>query len=300
MPSLNLLPENFKPKGGEKREESTTLVLASVFILLAGVVICAGIYFKKQSVLEELSAAELEVEKVEEKIEEEINKSETLLVESRAESIKNILLEHPYFSQAVKMVQGRLIEGTYLDGFGLTQGVKNKNDEDSSLPLKISIVARSYGIVIEQIAVWRNSFWIEEVSIGKISIDSEGKINLSVDMKVKEDIIFYHEPHWDYGLAFLNSKTNRHLKVNSYDAILKKTRAGGEDKVEINFSGIAYNEKALIMFRDNLSDDSSAENVFVSYDLNKKDNFERINFRGSAMVDYNNDTELKVHKVESL
>ncbi len=282
MPSLNLLPENFKSKGGEKREESTALTLVSILILLAAVIICSGIYFKKQSALDDLAAAESEVKKIEDKIEGEIGKSEALLVESRARNIKGILSEHPHFSRAVETVRNKLIEGVYLDGFEISKGDNKKSEEDDLLSLKISVIAKSYGIVIEQIAAWRNSFWIEEVTIGKVSVDSEGKINLSADLGVKRDLISYHEPYWDYGLAALISKANRHLKIDSYDAAEAKNKS----KVEINFSGVAYNEEALVLFRDNFESDPLMENVFISYDLNKKDSFERINFTGSATVGY--------------
>ncbi len=288
MPSLNLLPENFKPKGGEKREESTALTLVSIFILLAAVIICSGIYLEKRSALENLAAAKSEVKKTEDKIESEIGNSEVLSVESRAGNIKGILSEHPYISQAVEMVRNKLIEGVYLDSFELSQDNNKKNEDSGLLSLNIDIIAKSYGIVIEQIAVWRNSFWVEDVSVGKISIDPEGKINLSVNLKVRRDLIFYHNPEWDYGLAFLISKANRHLKINDYNAALKETKGINKNKIEINFSGVAYNKEALISFEDNLKNDSSAENVFVSYDLNKKDDFGRINFTGSATVDYDN------------
>ena len=284
MPLLNLLPENFKTRGSEKRRESAVLSLVSIFILLVSVFICLGIYFKKQSALKDLTASKLEVKKTEEKIENEINKSDVLLVESRARNIKGILSEHSYMSQAVKMVQDKLIEGVYLDGFELSLDNKKRGEEDDSLPLKIDIIAKSYGIIIEQIAVWRNSFWIEDVSVGKISVDPEGKINLSVNLEVKRDIVFYHEPEWNYGLAFLISKANRHLKINDYSAVVKETGRKNEKKIKINFGGIAYNKEALVSLENNFKNDSSAENVLISYDLSKKDDFERINFKGSAEI----------------
>lgn len=286
MPSLNLLPEDLKSDGGENGRESAALVLASIFILLAGAVICLGMYFEKRSVLKELAAEKLEVEEVENKIESEINKSETLLVESRVKNIKGILLEHPYISQAVEMIQGKLIEGVYLESFELSKDGKGNAEDGGSLSLKINVVAKSYGVVIEQIAAWRNSFWIENVSIDKISIDSEGKINLSADLKVKRNLIFYREPEWDYGLAFLISKASRHLKIDNYSAVLKRTEEKNKNKIEINFSGVAYSEEALVMFKDNLAGDSSAENTLVSYDPSERDSFERINFKGSVMVTY--------------
>ena len=284
MPLLNLMPENFKTGSNEKRKESAALSLVGIFILLVSVFICLGIYFKKQSALKDLATSKLEVKKTEEKIEDEINKSDVLLLESRAGNIKRILSEHPYISRAVKMVQDKLIEGVYLDSFELSLDNEKRDEEDNSLSLKVDIIARSYGIVIEQIAVWRNSFWIKDVSVGKISVDPEGKINLSVNLEVKRDIVFYHKPEWDYGLAFLTSKTNRHLKINDYSVVVEETGRKNKNEMEINFGGIAYNKEALVSLENNFKDDSLAKDILISYDLSKKDDFERINFRGAAKI----------------
>ena len=290
MPSINLLPENFKSER-KQREESTALSLASIFLVFVTILICLGVYFKKEAVSGELNLLSMKTEEVEAKIEKEVERSETLLMESRARSVKKVLSQHPYLSQAVEMIQGRLVDGIYLNDFELSP---EKNEHDKTASLKVGVVARDYDAVIKQVSKWKSSFWIESVEISEISADKEGKITFSANFKVKKELVLYRKPYWNYGLALLDSKANRHLKINDYSAVLEKKTAGkNESKIKISFSGTAYNKEALVLFKDNLNNDSLIKDVFVSYDLGKKDNSGKIDFSGSAVMDYDYDNNSK-------
>jgi len=290
MPSINLLPQNFKSER-KQREESTALSLTSIFLIIITILICLGIYFKKETVSGELNLLSMKTEEVEAKIEKEVDKNETLLMESRARSVKKVLSQHPYLSQAVEMIQGKLVDGIYLDDLELSPG---KDEHDKTASLKIGVVARDYGAVIEQVSKWKSSFWIESVEISEISASKEGKITFSTNFKIKKELVLHHEPYWNYGLSLLDSKANRHLKINDYNAVLeKKTARKSESKIKISFSGTAYNKEALVLFKDNLNNDSLMKDVFVSYDLSEKDNFGRIEFNGSAVTDYDHDNSGK-------
>jgi hypothetical protein len=229
--------------------------------------------------MDKLDSLDAESEKIDNDIEKAINGSELFLVRDRVKDIVSLIDDHRYFSKALKVVQGVVTDDVYLseNNFSL--------DGDGSLVLEISGIAKNYQSAVNQIAVFKNSYWINKVNIGNISSDENGETNFSGELELKKNLVLYHEYYWDIGIVLLSSKVDRDLIINEYSAVLKKY--GDEDIVEIKFSGIAYDEEKLIALKDGLKQSGTfIKDVDVFYDLNKKETSGTIKFNGEIKLKF--------------
>ncbi len=277
MSSINLLPRNLRDENGQNEQKMITAL--SVLLVVASIIFSVVIYASKTIAMDKLDSLDAESEKIDNDIEKAINGSELFLVRDRVKDIVSLIDDHRYFSKALKVVQGVVTDDVYLseNNFSL--------DGDGSLVLEISGIAKNYQSAVNQIAVFKNSYWINKVNIGNISSDENGETNFSGELELKKNLVLYHEYYWDIGIVLLSSKVDRDLIINEYSAVLKKY--GDEDIVEIKFSGIAYDEEKLIALKDGLKQSGTfIKDVDVFYDLNKKETSGTIKFNGEIKLKF--------------
>ena len=277
MSSINLLPRNLRDEDGQNEQKMITAL--SVLLVVASIIFSVVIYASKTIAMDKLDSLDAESEKIDNDIEKAINGSELFLVRDRVKDIVSLIDDHRYFSKALKVVQGVVTDDVYLseNNFSL--------DGDGSLVLEISGIAKNYQSAVNQIAVFKNSYWINKVNIGNISSDENGETNFSGELELKKNLVLYHEYYWDIGIVLLSSKVDRDLIINEYSAVLKKY--GDEDIVEIKFSGIAYDEEKLIVLKDGLKQSGTfIKDVDVFYDLNKKETSGTIKFNGEIKLKF--------------
>ena len=109
---------------------------------------------------------------------------------------------------------------------------------------------------------------------------------MAVNLKFREGITLFRECYWDSSLALLSSKVDRYIKINEYFASLASEESDGEDFVKVKFSGIAYDEEKLILFKNNLEIAKPfVKSVSISYDLNEKNENKIIEFEGKMELE---------------
>jgi len=284
MSSINLLPKDFEPQKDEKKQKKI-VIICSIFLIVISIISLVAVSVGKTAVLKKSDSLDFEMEEISNKIEEEINGSELFLMADGAENVRELLDDHNYFSKVFNVVQNVISEDVYLTKSELTFG------EDGSLILEISGVARDYSTAVNQIAIFKNSYWIEEAEINSIaSSDGEassgGETIFNGSLEFKEDVVLFREYYWDFGLALLSSKMDRYIKIDKYSASLVEKELNGENSIKIKFSGIAYDEGKLISFKNNLEEEKIfVENILVSYDLNEKNDNKIIEFEGEMDIE---------------
>jgi Tfp pilus assembly protein PilN len=283
MSSINLLPKDFGSKGNKKKQKKITVVL-SVFLALILVVLYATVSIDKIIASKESDSLDSEMKKISDDIKKEVNDNELFLMGDKIKNIRGLLDSHNYFSKMFNVIQNVISEDVHLTKSELLF------DEKENLTLRIDGVADSYLTAIDQIAIFKNSYWIDKVEIKNITTnnnaDSGEEINFSGNLIFKKDLVLFHEYYWDFGLALLSSKIDRHIEVNEYSAVLVNGKADNKSFVEIEFSGVAYNEEKLIEFKNNLKQENNfIKSISISYGLDEKDNDRVINFKGNMELE---------------
>jgi Tfp pilus assembly protein PilN len=278
MPSINLLPKSFRLKGDENRQKRAIYVL-SILLVSISAIFFAGVYIDKTIASKKSDLLDSEAKNINDNIEKEVNNNELFLIKDKIKDISDLLNNHHYFSRAFEVIQNVVADDVYLTESSLSLGA------DKNLVLKIGGVAENYLAVVNQIAIFKNSYWIESVNIGSISGDKDSEVSFDGELKLKKDLILHHEYYWDFGLALLSSKTNRYIKINEYSSVLKKSN--NEDIVEVKFGGIAYDKQKLISFENDLREMGLfVRDMSISYDSSNKKNSDVIEFEGTMMLNY--------------
>lgn len=275
MSSINLLPEHIKLRN--KLSDQRNVILVILFFLApVSIVSYLGVYFDKSSASDKTSLLDFNLEILDEDIKREINKSNPSLLEEKVKDITLLLDEHYYYSKAFRLVQGLIVDNVYLTSSDFSM-------EEENLILDVKGSAKDYPTAVEQIAILKNSYWLEDVEFDNIAVAGEGEVSFSAKMKLKKDLVLYHKNYWDFGLTLLSSKIDRYLKIDEYSAVLKET-ADQNSLIEIKFSGVAYDEKKLESLENNLKEIEIVKEASVSYNSNKEENLGVIEFNGEIKL----------------
>ena len=285
MPLINLLPKNFRFEEDQKKQKKV-IIICSAFLALISVVSFVIIYADKAIALRESDSLDFRTEELSGKIKEEIGNNEVFLTTDKVTSIRELLDDHNYFSNAFNVMQNIISEDIYLTESGLSF------NEDGNLLLEINGVANNYLAAVNQIAIFKNSYWIDDAEIDSI-ISSDGEtgdsseINFSGNLKFKKGVTLFREYYWDFGLALISSKVDRYIEINEYTSFLTDEESKGKNFIKVKFSGIAYDEERLISFKDNLETEKNfVKSISISYDLNEKDSNKIIEFKGEMEFYY--------------
>lgn len=278
MSSINLLPKHIKLRN-KLSEQRRGIFMVSFFLAAISIISYLGVYIDKSSASNKVNLLNSRLEALDKDIRTEIDNNKSSLMEEKIKDITLLLDEHHYYSKAFKLVQNAIIDNAYLINSDFSVDGEN-------LILSVGGNAENYLAAVDQIAVFKNSYWFDDVKFDNIADAGEGEVKFSAEMKLKKDLISYHRDYWDFGLALLSSKTNRYLKINEYSAVLKKVDNQG-DFIEVKFSGAAYDEKKLESLENDLKEmENFVKKASVSYDLNKKESSGAIKFNGEMELNF--------------
>ena len=278
MSSINLLPKNF---GFEKKEEKQKkmMIVCSALLISIAVVSCVATYAYKIAASKKSNSLDYEIKNINNNIEKEINDNESFLTVDRIKNVRELLDDHKYFSKVFNTIQNIISEDVYLTGSDLLF-------DGEELSLGISGVANNHLTAVNQIAIFKNSYWIEDVEINDIAADSDDKISFEGSLKFKKELILFREDYWDFGLALLSSKVDRYVKINEYSATLTSEKPADKTSIKVKFGGIAYDEEKLILFEEDLKQVKLfVKSVSISYGLDKEDNNKIIKFKGEMELE---------------
>ena len=274
MPSINLLPKKIRYKESEERRKEILFAFSVLLLIISGISYL-GAYVEKTIASDKSEKLSLEMKMVSADIEKEIKNNELFLTKNQIKDIAEILNNHSYFSKAFGVIQNITVEGVYLKESNLSL------DKDGNLTMEISGIANSYLTIINQIAVLKNSYWIDNVEINDISLEDESGVSFSGSLGFKEGAVLFHEDYWNFGLSLLSSKIDRYLKINEYSAELEKIADSGEKFVKVKFSGVVYDTEKLDLLENDLKQMSVfVKSASISYDLSKKNDDNTVNFSG--------------------
>jgi len=283
MPSINLLPKDIGAQGNGGGEKASIVAL-SFFLMLVTIVSYSAIYLSKTNNSNTSKLLDVEIQKTNDQIEEEYNNNKLFSMEGSAKDAEALLKEHYYFSKALKMLQMIITDDVYLTKSDLLLS------EDGNLVFNIEGIAKNYLAAINQIAVFKDSYWVYDAKVGDIKNTENNEAIFSGKLTANKDLILYHENYWEFGLALLSSKTNRDLRVDKYDAVLKETENIG-NIVDVEFSGVSYNEEKLLLLENDLKQmNLFVKEVSISYDLDdlseKGEAQNTIEFKGKMKLNY--------------
>lgn len=278
MSSINLLPKNIiveKDSARQKRD----IFLISFFMLFISVVSYVVIYTSKVNAIKELDYVDLRLEKLDEDIEMGISRNRFQVEESKIKDVASLLDNHSYYSELLEMLQDVISDNVYLTSCDFSFGDKG------NLSLVFTGSAKNYVAAIEQIAIFKDSYWIDNVNIDALADSGTGEITFNGSLGLKRDLILYHEYYWNFGIELLSLKIDRDLKIEEYSAVLKGYDS--EDILEIKFSGISYDEKKMILFENDLKEIGDfIKDVSVSYDLSEEEHPSVIRFNGKMKLEF--------------
>ncbi len=278
MPSINLLPKSVVVKKDSARQKRD-IFLISFFMLFISVISYAVIYTSKVNAIKELDYIGLRLEKLDEDIKRGINRNKFPVEESKIEDVASLLDNHSYYSKLLEMLQDIISDKVYLSSCSFSFS------DEGELSFVFTGSAKNYIAAVNQIAIFKDSYWIDSVNIDAIAEGEIDEVTFNGNLGFKKDIILYHEYYWDFGIALLSSKADRNLRIEEYSAVLSKYDSG--DILEIKFSGIAYDEKKIILFENNLRQTGDfIENVSVSYDLTKEERPGVVRFDGKMRLKF--------------
>ncbi|MEA2098061.1 MAG: hypothetical protein U9P70_03235, partial [Patescibacteria group bacterium] len=222
---------------------------------------------------------DLRLEKLDEDIEMGISRNRFQVEESKIKDVASLLDNHSYYSELLEMLQDVISDNVYLTSCDFSFGDKG------NLSLVFTGSAKNYVAAIEQIAIFKDSYWIDNVNIDALADSGTGEITFNGSLGLKRDLILYHEYYWNFGIELLSLKIDRDLKIEEYSAVLKGYDS--EDILEIKFSGISYDEKKMILFENDLKEIGDfIKDVSVSYDLSEEEHPSVIRFNGKMKLEF--------------
>jgi len=279
MSSINLLPKSFVNKKYLVNRKRDTFLI-SCGMLFISIVIYGSVFVSNLSTVGELSDVDLKLDELDVVIREELNENKSQLEEKETKDVIKLLENQRYYSKALSRMQNMINKDVYL-----TRGGFSFVDEEI-LIFDFSGFAKDYMAAIEQVAVFKDSFWINEVNVYDFSSEKDEGVKFEGNVVFKKDIISFSEDYYDFGLDIISSRTNRFLKVENYSAELIEFT---ERKyiVEIKFNGVAYDKEKLELFEESLKDASRfVTEALVEYDLAEKQESDFIKFKGKMKLSF--------------
>lgn len=283
MPSINLLPEDFTTEAYKHRERIAVYVLASLF-LLSSVASYLLVNFQKNTVAKEVELLDGDINNTKSQIEGAMEKGNLLSSDYNRDDIEALLNEHLYLSQGLEFLKTIIIKDISCGGLDLVTG------DSGDVTMTFDINAKSTDAISNQIAAFKDSFWIQSLDFSGIEED-ESEFTANIEISVKKEKFVFQEQYWDYGIEKLANSVDRDIKISAYSVKLRdlKDKNSGEIKpaVEVTFEGSADSSESLKNFEDRLK---LNKDVLKDLTINQfKSNSKvpgALQFHGSMTLDY--------------
>jgi hypothetical protein len=248
MPSINLLPEDFTTEAYKHRERIAVYILASLF-LLSSIASYFLVDFQRDTVAKEVESLDGSINNTKVQIEGAMEKGNLLSSDYNRSDIEGLLNEHLYLSRGLEFLKTVIIKDVYCGGLDLTAG------EGGNVTMTFDINAKSVDAISNQVAVFKDSFWIQSLDFSGIEEGDSG-FTANIEISVRKEKFIFQEQYWNYGIDKLANSIDREIKVSSYSVKLRnlKDKNSGEvnPTVEVTFEGSANSIESLNDFEKRL------------------------------------------------
>jgi len=276
MNSINLLPKEIVHRNNILKQR-IIIILASVSIY--AIIIVSYSFFYADYVMSDLqlTAAKAQLDSIDQVIMKKIEEQRTPVEEEKIKKIISLLNVHPYFSKAFEHINSILSKNVYL-----MSGDFSIPDEQNVV-FKFNAKAKDYRSAMEQISLFKEDYWINDVRVGTFSGNEGNEISFDGSLALKREIISYHDNYWEYGLALIDTNKDGSIKLTNYSAETAKTDNG--TTINVKFDGIAYNVEKIKEFEDLIKNSSKfIKEVKVNFDEKKSVDAAVIEFNGTAKI----------------
>ncbi|MFZ2970399.1 MAG: hypothetical protein WA063_04590 [Minisyncoccia bacterium] len=188
-----------------------------------------------------------------------------------------LLKDRGYYSKALENLVKIINKNVYLN-----TGVFSV-DSDNSVTFKFSAKSKDYKSAMEQISIFKQDYWIDDVQVNSFSGKDGEEIEFEGMIKFKKDVILYHDNYWRFGLALLNMNEDKSVKISNYSA---ETENVNDSKItDAKFNGFAYDKEKIKQFEDFLGKSSPfVKEIKINFDEKQNGNSGRIEFNGTMKV----------------
>lgn len=283
MSSINLLPEDFTTEAYKHRERTAVYVLGLLF-LLGAVSSYALVNFQRGVVAKEAEVLDGDIESIKGQIEGAMEKGNLLSSDYNRNDIEKLLDEHLYLSQGLEFFKTIIIKDVYCSGLDVVNG------EGGDVKMTFDINAKSVDAISDQVAVFKDSFWIQSLDFSGIE-ESDSGFSANIEISVKKEKFTFQEQYWGEGIERLAKAVDRDIKVSRYSVRLKKLKdeKSGEIKemIEVSFAGEVNGSEKLKSFEEKLRQN---ENNLSSLTINQFKSSNKtpgaLEFNGVMILDY--------------
>ncbi len=185
MSSINLLPENYigKTKSREESHKSYLYMVLSFLLIFISMTSTIGLYFYNRYYKEKVNSISMEMKDVDEQMRKATEGNELLAAENKAKNIKYLLSEHTYLTEVSDFFQKTMLNEVYFKTLDIAF-------EKNVLNVKFEASTEDYISSAIQVAIFKGSPLVNNVSVDSVSVNKEGGVSFSGALILKNDLIF--------------------------------------------------------------------------------------------------------------
>lgn len=292
MSAINLIPNSVAAEAQVRKEKAFINLLVVVFLLTS---LGIGGYFYYMRDRQTKAAAEWDrqVKAVEEKIENEVQKSEALSAYNRRD-IMRALSEHLYLSRGLDMLKSLTAREVYLSTLDF------KPNATGNYEMTLTVNGKTQEDVLRQVTIYKDSFWVDQVDFKGVNVakDTSGTVSAALTMVLKKDLLVFQNAAWVAGANKLAVFGTRNVKFSQFtvsgltsskaneDETTSAALLAGSSTATVNFSGTAYGRDNFDSFKQAIEGDPTLENVKISESGRGEGTPGSLRFSGSMKIKY--------------
>jgi len=188
MSSINLLPKSFNFDDEEKEEsENRFAILVSLVIILIPMILYTVLHFNNINSSEEITVLNSKIEAIDKEIEKRIEDNKLLILEDKAADANNLLVDHPYFTKLINLINKNLIDDLYLTSMLINF------DRQEFITVELNAIAKRNSTIASQILVFKNMTEVKSVNMESTAPTEEGYAGFDLNLEIEKQVIFYKE-----------------------------------------------------------------------------------------------------------
>lgn len=179
---LQLLPETRKSITVTIPGENRMLYIGIVFAIISALV-AGGLWFLRQQKISELDELLAKITVVNKKIDEKATIVEKVTTLSKQTSVvAQLLKDHIYWTTALSYLESAVSPQTEIDSI---QGGLAKKE------IVMTVFSSSFTAIAKQIASFNSDPNIVRVEVGKINVETTGRLKYSINLTVNKEYLKY-------------------------------------------------------------------------------------------------------------
>ncbi len=178
MSTINLVPEGFRQK---TEKSSNKLIIFPIILIVAAIVIYAGLFIYKKTLSEEVSRLDNEIVQINQEISQELE-TEVVNFQKHLSSLKKMLNEHIYYSNVFRLIEEKTVSTVSFENF--VGSVQNKRIELKGKAISFSSLAK-------QVAAFKKAKEVNKVNFSSATVGAVGGIDFEIALFLKEEAFRY-------------------------------------------------------------------------------------------------------------